>query len=284
MRRCAGAETRGACGRAEHASMRGAQTRGACKRAEHASTRGAQARRRAERASARSTQARGRAGARARGRALQPAVRSGLSLLVWAHPELRGSVPRWRRARCRSQGHRASPAPPRTHAKHLSHSRGGLKVSVAPGCVLSCSSLPKGVRVSRVRRIADARTPNKFGGSETHTEVSQTLICRCTRVGSLKNHFGRRRSRVQAKQTRSQRHHSEEPTMHRETNFGGCPSAAGAPLCSREKAMAQSTQLTQTAAELERSSPFEGECLLERPYGRTSLKSTQRGFGGSKST
>ena len=103
MRRRVRTQTRGACGRAQHASTRGAQARGACTRAEHASTRGAQTRgafKRAERAST-----------RARGRALQPAVRSGLSLLVRAHPEIRGSVPRWRRARRRSSGHRASPAP-----------------------------------------------------------------------------------------------------------------------------------------------------------------------------
>ena len=34
------------------------------------------------------------------------------------------------------QGHRASPRTPRTHGKHLSHSRGALKVSVAPGYVV----------------------------------------------------------------------------------------------------------------------------------------------------
>ena len=72
--------------------------------------------------------------------------------------------------------------------------------------------------------------------------------------------------------------------MHRKTSFGGCPSAAGAPTCSRGKAMAQSTQFAQTAAESERSSPFESECPQERPHGRTSLKSTQRGVSRSKST
>ena len=48
--------------------------------------------------------------------------------------------------------------------------------------------------------------------------------------------------------------------------------------------MAQSTQFTQTAAEPERSSPFEGEHPKENPHGRTSLKSTQRGVRKSKST
>ena len=129
-------------------------------------------RRRAERASAQSTQARGRTGARCS----RP---SGPAFLF--------SFGRARKfaGRCRGggapgvgpQGHRASPAPPRTHAKHLSHSQGWLKVSVAPGCVLSCSSFLKGARVSRFRRIANVRTPNKFGGSETHTEVSQTSKC-----------------------------------------------------------------------------------------------------------
>ena len=67
VRRRANAQTRGACGRAKHASTRVAQTRGACRRAEHASTRGAQTRDACKRAEHASTQ-----GAQSRAAASRP--------------------------------------------------------------------------------------------------------------------------------------------------------------------------------------------------------------------
>ena len=110
----------------EHARCADAQLRRRTKRAGAQSTQARGARRRAVRAGARSTQARGRAGARC-SRPSGPAF-----LFSFGHA-------RKFAGRCRGGGapgvgpqwHRASPAP-MTHAKHLSHSRGGLKVSVAP--------------------------------------------------------------------------------------------------------------------------------------------------------
>ena len=165
-------QARGARRRAERASERSTQARGARRRAERASARSTQARgahRRAERASARSTQARGRAGARC-SRPSGPAF-------LFSFGRIRKFAGQCRGGGAPGVGPRGTGRPPRprTHAKHLCHSRGGLKVSVAPGYVLSCSSFPKDACVSRVIRIADARTPKKFVGSETHTDVSQTL-------------------------------------------------------------------------------------------------------------
>ena len=140
------------------------------------STQARRARRRARRASARSTQARGRAVARC-SRPSGPAF-------LFSFGRVRKFA-----GRCRDGGapgvgpqeHRASPAPPRTHAKHLSHSRGAVKVSGAPGCLVSCSSFQKGARVSRVRRI---QTRERLTNSEEakHIEVSQTLEC-AVRIG-----------------------------------------------------------------------------------------------------
>ena len=223
--------------RAESAGARGTQARGARRRAGRASARSTQARgarRRVEHASARSTQARERAGSRC-SRPSGPAF-------LFSSGRARKFA-----GRCRGggapgvgpQGHRSSPAPPRTHAKHLSRSRGGLKVGVAPGCVLSCSSFPKGARVSRIRRIADARTPNKFGGSETHTKVPQTSTC-AARIGiraartilggcpmnavlsderrSPGEHLGSERSPMRATRTRSSRYLLRK--WHRESEGG----------------------------------------------------------------
>ena len=132
--RCASGQTLTTCSKSdvqEHARCADAQVR---RRAERAGTRSTQARgarRRAERASARTTQACGRAetrgackraehaSTRARGRALQPAVRSGLSLLVRARPEVRGSAPRWRRARRRSPEAQGVPRAPKDSRQAL---------------------------------------------------------------------------------------------------------------------------------------------------------------------
>ena len=145
--RCADAQVRR---RAERPGAQSTQARGARGRARRASARSTQARgarRRAGRASARSTQARGRAGAQC-SRPSSPAFLFSFGRArKFAGRDCGGGAPG-----VGPQGHRAFPAPPRTHAKHLSHSRGALKVSGAPGCVASCSSFLKGARVSKVRR------------------------------------------------------------------------------------------------------------------------------------
>ena len=160
-------------------STPGAQTR---KCADARSVRARGARKHAGRADARGAQARGarkHAGAQARvaaGRPVRPfSSRSGaprssrVGAAVAARP---ASVPRGT----------GRPPRPRTNAKHLSRGWGGLKVSVAPGCVLSCSFL-KGARVSRVRKNRKrANTKQIRRKRNTHTDVSQTAkTCRKNR-------------------------------------------------------------------------------------------------------
>ena len=214
MRRRASEQTRGACGRAEHASTRGTQTRGVQARG---------ARKHAGRADAWSNRPSGPAFLFSFGRARKFAGRCRGGGAPGIGP----------------QGHKASTAPPRTLAKHLSHSRGGLKVSVAPGCVLSCSSFPKGARVSRIIRIANARTPNEFEGSETHTQkfqtpkyaasigikAARTILGGCPMNAVLsdernspREHLRSERSPMQATRTRSSRYLSRR--WHRESESG----------------------------------------------------------------
>ena len=145
--------------RAERAGARSTQARGARTHAGRASTRGVRARgarRHARRAGARCSRPSGPAFLFSFGRAQEFVGRGRGSGTPGVGP----------------QGHRASPAPPRTHAKHLSHSRGGLKVSAAPGCALSYYFL-KGARVSRVRknhrRATREHQPNSEEAKHTHT-------------------------------------------------------------------------------------------------------------------